>query len=75
MIFLRRGLGVNNLGLALGVVLTFYSSVTKGWKLKVIRFWWPSLDFGEVTGKEVVEVTGKEVVEDPLSLIEFFNSP
>ena len=67
MIFLRRGLGVNNLGLALGVVLTFYSSVTKGWKLKVIRFCWPSLDFGEVTGKEVVE--------DPLSLIEFFNSP
>ena len=45
MIFLRRGLVVNNLGLALGVVLTFYSSVTKGWKLKVIRFWWPSLDW------------------------------
>ena len=29
----------NNLGLALGMDLKFYISVTKGWKLKFRRFW------------------------------------
>ena len=33
----------NNLGLALGTNLTFYTSLSKGLKLKVIKFWSLSL--------------------------------
>ena len=41
----------NNLGLALGMTLKFYTSVTKGLKLKVRKFWGLIFTFVEVTGK------------------------
>ena len=44
----------NNLGLALGMALTFYTSVTKGLKLKVRKFQGPVLTFVEVTGEKLV---------------------
>ena len=39
----------NNLGLALGVNLKFYTSVAKGLKLKVRKFWGLILTFVEIT--------------------------
>ena len=44
----------NNLGLALGIALTFYSSATKGLKLKFGKFWGLVLVFAEVTGEKLV---------------------
>ena len=39
----------NNLGLVLGMALQFYTSVAKGLKLKVIKFWRLIPTFVEVT--------------------------
>ena len=44
----------NNLGLALGMALKFYTSVTKSLKLKVRKFQGPVLTFVEVTGEKLV---------------------
>ena len=41
----------NNLGLALGTNLKFCTSVAKGFKLKVWKFWGPNPTFVEVTGE------------------------
>ena len=46
----------NNLGLALGVALKYYTSVEKGLKLKVKKFWGLIVTFVEVT----VEKLGRE---------------
>ena len=45
----------NNLGLALGVTLTFYTSVAKGLKLKLRKFFGLSPTFVEVTGEKLLE--------------------
>ena len=45
----------NNLGLALGVNLKFYTSVAKGLKLKIGKFWGLVPSFVEVTGEKLVE--------------------
>ena len=44
----------NNLGLALGRNLKFYTSVAKGLKLQVRVFWGRIPTFEEVTGKKLV---------------------
>ena len=44
----------NNLGLALGLTLTFYTSLSKGLKLKVRKFWGLIPTFVEVTGEKLV---------------------
>ena len=44
----------NNLGLALGMALKFYTSLTKGLKLKVRTFERLIPTFVEVTGEELV---------------------
>ena len=44
----------NNLGLALGMTLKFYTSVTKGLKLKVRKFLGLSPTFVEFTGKKLL---------------------
>ena len=44
----------NQLGLALGIALTFYSSVAKELKLKVRRFLRLIPTFVEVTGEKLV---------------------
>ena len=44
----------NNLGLALGTKLKFYTSVTKELKLKVRKFWGLVPTFEEVTGEKLV---------------------
>ena len=44
----------NNLGLALGANLKFYSSVAKGLKLKVRKFWGLIPTFAEVAEKKLV---------------------
>ena len=41
----------NNLGLTLGMALNLFSSVAKGWKLKVRKFLGLIHTFVEVTGK------------------------
>ena len=46
----------NNLGLALGTNLKFYTSLSKGLKLKVRKFWGLILTFVEVTGEKLVGV-------------------
>ena len=43
----------NNLGLALGASLKFYTSVAKGLKLKVRKFWGLIPTFVEVTGEKL----------------------
>ena len=43
----------NNLGLALGMALKFNTSVAKGSKVKVRKFWRPIPMFVEVTGKKL----------------------
>ena len=43
-----------NVGLALGTNLKFYTSVAKGLKLKVRKFWGLILTFVEVTGEKLV---------------------
>ena len=45
----------NNLGLALGMALNIYTSVGKGLKLKVRKFWELIHAFVEVTGEKLVE--------------------
>ena len=45
---------LNNLGLALGTNLKFYTSVAKGLKLKVRKFLGPIPTFVEVTGGKLV---------------------
>ena len=55
----------NNLGLALGMALTFYTSMAKGLKLKVRKFWGLIPTFVEVTGGKVV---GDLFAPPPLSL-------
>ena len=42
----------HNLGLTVGMTLAFYTSVEKGLKLKVKKFWGLIPTFVEVTGKE-----------------------
>ena len=44
----------NNLGLALGANLKFYTSVAKELKLKVRKFWGLILMFVEATGEKLV---------------------
>ena len=44
----------NNLGLALGTNLKFYTSVEKGLKLKVRKFWGIIPTFVEVTGEKLI---------------------
>ena len=44
----------NNLGLALGTNLKFYTSLSKGLKLKVKKFWGLILTFVEVIGGKLV---------------------
>ena len=44
----------NNLGLALGTILRFYTNVAKGLKLKVRKFLGLILTFVEVTGEKLV---------------------
>ena len=44
----------NNLGLALGTNLKFYTSVGKELKLNVRKFWRPIPTFVEVTGVKLV---------------------
>ena len=44
----------NNLGLTLGMNLKFYTSVTKGLKLKVRKFWRLILTFVKVTREKLV---------------------
>ena len=44
----------NNLGLALGANLKFYTSLSKGLKLKVRKFWRLILTFVDVTGGKLV---------------------
>ena len=43
-------LKLNNLGLALGMTLEFYTGVEEGLKLKVRKFWGLITTFVEVTG-------------------------
>ena len=44
----------NNLGLALGTNLKFYTSVAKGLKLEVRKFWGLIPTFVEVTGEKLI---------------------
>ena len=44
----------NNLGLALGTNLKFYTSLLKWLKLKVRKFWEPIFTFAEVTEETLV---------------------
>ena len=44
----------NNLGLAVGTNLKFYTSVAQGLKLKVRKFWELIPTFVEVTGEKLV---------------------
>ena len=44
----------NNLGLVLGMNLKFYTSVAKGLKLKVRKFWGLIPTLVEVTGEKLV---------------------
>ena len=48
----------NNLGLALDMALKFYTSVTKGLKLKLKKFEGLVRKFVEVTGEKLVGVAG-----------------
>ena len=47
----------NNLGLALVTNFKFYTSLSKGLKLKVRKFWGLVLTFVEVTGEKLVDGT------------------
>ena len=56
MAFFERGSWskLNNLGLALGMNLIFYTSLAKGLKLTVRKFWGLNPTFVEVTGEKLV---------------------
>ena len=56
---------LDNLGLALGTNLKFYTNVTKGFKLKVRIFWGLILMFVEVTGEKLV-VGGRAFLPPPI---------
>ena len=56
--FLRGGPKLNNLGLALGTNLKFYTSVEKGLKLKGRKFLGLISTFVEVIGEKLVAVGG-----------------
>ena len=49
----------NNLGLALAMVLKFYTSVAKGLKLKVRKFWELIPTFVEVTGEKLPPILNR----------------
>ena len=49
------GFKFNNLGLALGTNLKVYTSVVKGLKLKVRKFWGLIPTLAEVTGEKLLE--------------------
>ena len=51
---MRGGLKFNNLGLALGTNLKFYTSVAKGLKLNGRKFFGLISTFVEVTGEKIV---------------------
>ena len=57
----------NNLGLALGTSLKFYTSVAKRLKLKVRMFWGRIYTFAEVTEEKLVEGGAGRGVGYPLS--------
>ena len=59
----------NNLGLALGRKLKFYTSVAKGLKLKVRKFWGLSSTFVEVTVEKLV---GRTLFASPPPLPPFW---
>ena len=50
----RSWFKLNDLGLALGMTLSFHTSVAKGLKLKVRKFWGLIPTFVEVKGEELV---------------------
>ena len=50
----KKKLKSNNIGLALGAALKFYTSLEKGLKLKVRMFWWPICTFVEVCTPRVL---------------------
>ena len=52
---------VQYLGLALGMASKSYTSVTKGFKLKVRKFWALILTFVEITGEKLVGFIYKTV--------------
>ena len=51
----------NNLGLAIGTKLKFYSSLSKGLNLKVRKFSGLTLTFVEVTGEKVVGLLSEDI--------------
>ena len=55
---------VNNLGLALGMTLKFYTCVAKG-LVKVRKFWGLRPTFAEVTEEELVEGGGDLFASPP----------
>ena len=59
----------NNLGLALGIALKFYTSVVKESKLKVRMFWCLIRTFVEVTGEKLVRSGVGRVCPLPLPRI------
>ena len=52
---LQKKKKINNLGLALGMALEFYTSLAKGLKLKVRKFCGLIPTFIKITGEELVE--------------------
>ena len=59
----------NNLGLAVGTNLKFYTSVVKGLKLKVKKFWVLIPTFVEVTDGKLIKGEGGFLPPIPLSCI------
>ena len=57
----------NNLGLTLGTNLKFYTSLSKGLKLKVSKFWGLILTFVEVTGEKLDRVKTENRVKNETS--------
>ena len=64
----------NNVGLALGTSLKFYTSLSKGLKLKVRKFWGLILTFAEVTGEKLVGGGGLFALRPILNRAKFTNS-
>ena len=56
----------DNLGLALGTNLKFYTNVAKGLKLKVRNFWGLISMFVEVTGEKLVVGRGGGLFRHPI---------
>ena len=50
----RSWFNFNNLGLAMGISLTFYTRLPKDFKIKVRKFWELILTFVEVIGETLV---------------------